>query len=258
MFEPNDYLQNLPRDYKANQAFRNWLHDVADIDTKRCIVESVEKRIKSIVGQRGVFLPHIDEKSWNVLKALIKVRRTTLDEMMIPTEEEVMKMSRLNNTLLNLTNQLCGKVAEMWKVMSGSGLHLDNDYCLEGSVKYRWDEDRPALTLENDAWYASDFNYMLWFLSEFDQRDTHTINSIHEILQDFSMAEEEACKGFIDTYNDGDTWTDGALNRPAFKDINVCYVLHALCCHFHYALADVLRMNGFTLAVHVEYEHTHK
>ena len=124
MFEPNDYLQNLPRDYKANQAFRNWLHDVADIDTKRCIVESVEKRIKSIVGQRGVFLPHIDEKSWNVLKALIKVRRTTLDEMMIPTEEEVMKMSRLNNTLLNLTNQLYAKVAEMWKVMSGSTLTM--------------------------------------------------------------------------------------------------------------------------------------
>ena len=66
-------------------------------DTKRCIVESVEKRIESIVGQRGVFLPHIDEKSWNVLKVLIKIRQTTLDEMMIPTEEEVMKMSRLND-----------------------------------------------------------------------------------------------------------------------------------------------------------------
>ena len=38
---------------------------------------------------------------------------------------------------------------------------------------------------------------------------------------------------------------------------NVCYVLHALCCHFHYSLHDVLRMNGFTLAVHLEYEHTY-
>lgn len=98
---------------------------------------------------------------------------------------------------------------------------------------------------------------MLWFLCEFDQRDTHTMNSIHEILQDFSMAEEETRKEFINTYEDGDTWTDGALNWPAFKDINVCYVLHALCCHFHYSLPDVLRMNGFTLAVHLEYEHTY-
>ena len=38
---------------------------------------------------------------------------------------------------------------------------------------------------------------------------------------------------------------------------NVCYVLHALCCHFHYSLPDVLHMNGFTLAVHLEYEHTY-
>ena len=37
----------------------------------------------------------------------------------------------------------------------------------------------------------------------------------------------------------------------------MCYVLHALCCHFHYSLPDVLRMNGFTLAVHLEYEHTY-
>lgn len=29
----------------------------------------------------------------------------------------------------------------------------------------------------------------------------------------------------------------------------------ALCCHFHYSLADVLHMNGFSLAVHVAYEH---
>ena len=165
-------------------------------DTKRCIVESVEKRIKSIVGQRGVFLPHIDEKSWNVLKVLIKIRQTTLDEMMIPTEEEVMKMSRLN----------------------------DNTSQPHKSAIYQGSGD---------------------------------VESIHEILQDFNMAEEETRKEFIDTYDDGDTWTDGALNRPAFKDINVCYVLHALCCHFHYSLSDVLRMKGFTLAVHVEYEHTY-
>lgn len=258
MFELNEYLRSLPQDYKANHAFKEWLHCEADMDMKRAIVKSVEERIERIVGHRDIQLPHIDEKNWNVLKALIKVRQTTLDALMIPTADEVERMSRLNGQLLTLTRQLYAKVAELWKVMNDSGHHLDDDYCVEGVIKYRWDEDRPAMTLDNDSWYASDFNYMLWVLSEFDQRDTHAMSCIHEILQDFSMTEEEACKGFIDTYDDGDTWTDGALNRPAFKDINVCYVLHALCCHFHYALADVLRMNGFTLAVHVEYEHTHK
>ena len=258
MFKLNEYLRNLPQDYKADKAFKDWLHDEADMDTKRGIVKSVEDGIQRIVGHRDIFLPHIDEKNWKVLKALIKVRQTTLDEMMIPTAVEVERMSRLNGKLLDLTHQLYVKAAELWKVMNSSGLHLDDDYCVEGAIKYRWDEDRPALALDNDDWYASDFNYMLWVLSEFDQRDTHTMNSIHEILQDFSMTEEEARKGLIDTYDDGDTWTDGALNKPAFKDITVCYVLHALCCHFHYALTDVLRMNGFSLAVHVAYEHIYK
>ncbi len=127
-------------------------------DTKRCIVESVEKRIKSIVGQRGVFLPHIDEKSWNVLKVLIKIRQTTLDEMMIPTEEEIKRMSRLNDKLLDLTHLLYAKVSELWKVMNDSELHLYDDYCVEGAIKYKWNDDRQALTFDNDGWYSSDFN----------------------------------------------------------------------------------------------------
>ena len=258
MFELNNYLMNLPQDLKSDHTFKDWLHDEADMDTKRGVVMSVEERIQKIVGHRDIFSPNIDEKNWNVLKALIKVRQTTLDEMMIPTAEEVKMMSQLNDKLLYLTHQLYANVAELWKVMNDSGLHLDDDYCVEGAIKYKWDEDRPALKLDNDDWYASDFNYMLWLLSEFDQRDTHTMNSIHEFLQDFSMTEEEARKELIDTYDDGDTWIDGALNRPAFKDINVCYVLHALCCHFHYSLADVLRMNGFSLAVQVAYEHIYK
>lgn len=255
MFGLTNYLKDLPQDLKSDHTFKDWLHDEADMDTKRGVVRSVEERIQRIVGHRDIFLPHIDEKNWNVLKALIKVRQTTLDEMMIPTADEVERMDRLNDKLLDLTHQLYTKVAELWKVINDSEVHLDDDYYVEGAIKYLWDEDRPALKLDNDGWYASDFNYMLWLLSEFDQRDTHTMNSIHEILQDFSMTEDETRKELIDTYDDGDTWTDGSLLNPAFKDITVCYVLHALCCHFHYSLADVLRMNVFSLAVHVAYDH---
>lgn len=115
MFELNNYLKNLPQDLKSDHTFKDWLHDEADMDTKRGVVMSVEERIQKIVGHRDIFLPHIDEKNWNVLKALIKVRQTTLDEMMIPTEEEIKMMSQLNDKLLDLTHQLYAKVAELWK-----------------------------------------------------------------------------------------------------------------------------------------------
>lgn len=89
---------------------------------------------------------------------LYQIRQTTLDEIMIPTEEEIKRMSRLNDKLLDLTHQLYAKVSELWKVMNDSELHLYDDYRVEGAIKYKWDEDRQALTFDNDGWYSSDFN----------------------------------------------------------------------------------------------------
>lgn len=56
-----------------------------------------------------------------------QIRQTTLDEIMIPTEEEIKRMSRLNDKLLDLTHQLYTKVSELWKVMNDSELHLYDD-----------------------------------------------------------------------------------------------------------------------------------
>lgn len=257
MFELKNYLKNLPQDYKANQAFKDWLHDEADIDTKRSIVKSVEKRIKRMAGYRDLHLPHIDEKNWKLLEALIKVRQATLDEMMIPTKEEVEMMSRLNDNLLDLTHQLYTKMAEMWKVMNNSGLATDDDYCVEGAFDYEWEEEDAVLKLNNDDWYGSNFYYMLWVLGEFDKKDRHTMMHIHETLETFGEPEEKVMKECYDFLDDGDTWTDGALWKPAFNDIIVCYMLHAVCCHFHYSLADVLRMDNFAIRVNIEYGHTY-
>lgn len=33
-----------------------------------------------------------------------------------------------------------------------------DDYCVEGAIKYKWNDDRQALTFDNDGWYSSDFN----------------------------------------------------------------------------------------------------
>lgn len=39
MFELKEYLKDLPQNYKALQAFKNWLHDEAYMDTKRNIAK---------------------------------------------------------------------------------------------------------------------------------------------------------------------------------------------------------------------------
>lgn len=87
---------------------------------------------------------------------------------------------------------------------------------------------------------------MLGILDRFDQANITTMKHIHQLLQNFGMSEERAKEELIDTLDDGGTWTDGALFKPAFKNITVCYMLYAIICHFHYSLADVLRMNNFS------------
>ena len=66
------------------------------------------------------------------------------------------------------------------------------------------------------------------------------------------MSGERAKKDLIDALDDGDSWTDGTLFKPVFKGLTVCYMLHAVCCHFHCFRADLLtyvqlliRMNNF-------------
>ncbi len=42
MFELNNYLKNLPQDLKSDHTFKDWLHDEADIETKRGVVMSMK------------------------------------------------------------------------------------------------------------------------------------------------------------------------------------------------------------------------
>lgn len=253
MFDINNFLRSLPTTYKADEAFKRWLKDEADAKTKRHIIKNVEKHIKDIAGTDD-FIPHVDKKTWKRLESLINIRRVTLDELMEPTEEEVKMMSKLNDQLLNLTLQIYSKTFGMWKVLNDAGLN-SNDYCIESAFDFDWNDEYAVKKLNNDDWYGSDFTTMLGILDRFDQGNITTMKHIHMLLQNFTMSEEKARKDLIDILDDGDTWTDGALFKPAFKDITICYMLHAVSCHFHYSLADVLRMNNFKINVHAEYEH---
>lgn len=253
MFDIHNYLRSQPTTYKADEAFKRWLKENADADTKRHIIYNVEKRIKTIAGTDDIF-PHIEEKTWKRLESLINIRQVTLNELMEPTESEVKMMSGLNDRLHYLTQQMYSRTFEMWKVLNDAGLNSD-DHCVETAFDFDWNDENAVKRLDNDDWYGSDFTTMLGILNRFDHTNNSTMKHIHVLLQDFAMSEEKARKNLIDTLDDGDTWTDGALLKPAFKDITVCYMLHAICCHFHYSLADVLRMDNFKISVHAEYEH---
>lgn len=187
MFDINNYLRRLPTTYKTDETFKEWLKEDADADTKRHIIYTVEKRIKNMVGT-NVFIPHVEEKTWKRLEAFIKIRQVTLDELMQPTETEVIMMSELNDRLLRLTQQMYSKTFDMWKVLNDAGLKSD-DYCVEATFDFDWNDEYAVKKLNNDDWYGSDFTTMLGILDRFDQANITTMKHIHELLQYFSMSE---------------------------------------------------------------------
>lgn len=254
MFDVKSYLQSLPTDYNANRKFEEWLKGSADADAKRDIISNVERRVKNIVGE-SYCIPHVGEQEWKELESLVSVRRSVLNALMMPTEEEVMMMNEQNERLLEQTRRLYDKAFEMWKVLNDAGLN-SNDYCVRATFDFGSSEENAVRRLDNDSWYGSDFSRMIGILADFDRRDHRTMSHIHETLQCFGLSEEKVRGELVGFLDDGDTWADGALCNPAFKSITVCYMLHALCSHFHYSLADVLRMDSFAVRVRAEYEHS--
>lgn len=253
MFDVKSYLQSLPTDYNANRNFEEWLKGSADADAKRDIISNVERRVKSIVGE-GYRIPHVGEQEWKLLESLLNVRRSVLNALMQPTEAEVRMMRELNDRLQEQTRRLYEKTFEMWKVLNDAGLN-SNDYCVRATFDFERGEEDAVRRLDNDGWYGSDFSRMIGILADFDRRDFRAMSHIHETLQCFGQSEEKAREELVGVLDDGDAWDEGALLSPAFKSIEVCYMLHAVCSHFHYSLADVLRMDNFVVRVNAEYEY---
>lgn len=226
-------------------------------DMKRDIVYKTEKRIKALCGNEPFHrLRRLNEAEWDLLNTLINIREMALNELMVPTPYEVEVMRELNDKLLKITDELYDRAFRMWKTLNGSDLkpHLYN-YLLEGCIDFEWDGFDTVRTLDTDGWYGSDFTYMLWLLSEYQHQDYHCTDHLHDIVENFGMAEEEAKKDLSDFLDDGKTWAEGSyMTKPEFDNICFCYLMHAVCTHFNYSLPDVMHMDNFVIRVHLEYD----
>jgi hypothetical protein len=90
-------------------------------------------------------------------------------------------------------------------------------------------EDPKLFPMEEDAFYGSHWNEMLWVVSSLSRMDVHTIHN-----------------GESNKLDDGQTWAEGPLRVPQFEHICDCYLVHALCTHLRYSIPDLLRMTTYT------------
>lgn len=199
-----------------------------DIAQLRIHLASVEERIIRYTRPFDVIIGESDYKEKQIRNCL-EERAAILDRMfeLHCTEAEVRRFEHVNQRLLEVTNRFYQECQQLRQ-------QLDQlpDYrrmTLYSEVNYSHDPENPQLfAMEEDHFYGSHWNEMLWALSMSATTDAHTI-----------------INGETNDLDDGLTWAEGALAIPQLEHICVCFLAHALCTHLHYSVPDLLRMTTY-------------
>lgn len=253
-------LKNLlSEDLDASLEICDYIRSGISAEKKRYALFEVERMIKEIAGNRNntIFFKQFSEKETDDLESLIGTRCMILNEMMPHTPEEMERFKYQNDRLLRLTQEATKQERNMIKTFFHSPYREEDLmlYDLEKELTFTWGDEDAVIKMPNDNYYGSDFSYMLHLISELTERRRGISNLINECCI-LSYGEESALSQNAETLDDGTTWADGIyLHHEAFKDICVCYAVHAVCTHLPYSIPDLLRMDDFYVGVKLEYGH---
>jgi len=109
---------------------------------------------------------------------------------------------------------------------------FDDDYELEGTLKYVFNDETSICRLPNDDYYGSNFAIMIKTLYE-----VYSCSCIESIV---------TINEHLGPLDDGESWYEYPFNRfPEFKGFIICYAVHDLTNHKLYSIPDLLRINDF-------------
>ena len=210
------------------------IREMSDTDTLRKMFAATEKEILRVAKPFNGDLDW-DTPTEEVLDRLVEERACILNRMfeLHCTEAEVHRFEYVNEALLKMMNRFHEEQQQLRQqldMLPDIGEHSANRFHLIGEINYCHDYEDPKLfPMEEDAFYGSHWNEMLWAVSSLSRMDAHTIHN-----------------GESNHLDDGQTWAEGPLRIPQFEHICVCYLVHALCTHLHYSIPDLLRMTTYT------------
>lgn len=260
----------LLTDYKIKHLCKRLSTPVPPMDSDKANLrkrlQRIEAAILRITGKDmdRLLVERISEKKRERIGDLIGQRKVLLDRMFAATLEEVERMEQVNTLLLQLTQQMYHRSAELYRKVLGATYDktFDDDVVVEGSLKYNYDGPNSVLHLSNDRYYGSDFTRMLQIIDwlYFCRTDGFGLEEIESTLAksiepDDNPSMSDAELGFADDFDDGSTWAEGWLDHPAFKHICICHAVHDICTHKSYSIPDLLRMNDFWCEVKITHQH---
>lgn len=191
----------------------------------RKILIEIENKIKQIVGVDPNELKlEISKKVKEHLESLLNDRQCLLNEMFEWTPLNVQRVQKVNDHLKFLSDSLFERYNSMEKKVSliCDNSSFDDDYEIDGSLRFSYNDDNSVLHLEDDSFYGSDFNLMCAIIDSYFEQDRRIFPIYTE----------------LDELN----WNIECLNHPYLK---LCYATHCLCCDGLFSIPDFIRLNDF-------------
>lgn len=215
----------------------------------RSRVQEIESEIRSVVGAEPGWIDLVAlDKHKDELDLLMGERKVLLDWMFCETPEEVERMRIVNQRLFDLTNRLRVKMADVADyLVSRDRDDFDDDYEVEGTLRFSYNGDDSVLPYPGDEVYGSDFRLMI------NVRDWLKVDSLSRQLE-LHCKYNESRENILTSGNldDGQSW--GHDTAGCFDDIVICHTTMLFNRDFGFPVADLLHMNDFWNEVHVKYQ----
>ena len=165
------------------------------------------------------------------------------------SEAEVARMEQLNEFLLDMTNRMYTRTAEMFRYMMQMPRNPHDDLVeVEGKLTFWSDTDEAVLKLEDDDFYGSDFRRMIPIADGAEFYDM-PVESCFAYCDSNAEGKSEKELGLVNELDDGETWAEGWLRNPKLDHIVMCHAIHDLATHRAFSIPDVLRLNDFQIVI---------
>ena len=203
---------------------------------KKQRLREIESRIIEIVGDD---LDNFngwerDKDKKETVKSLLSKRYAILNEMFLPTVENLERFKRVNDELFRLSKCLEQRLQRIVdnKVFLLDSPNFDDDYELEGTLKFVFNDNDSILTLSDDDYYGSNFPVM--------------IKALYELYSDGFADSIVTVNEHHGTLDDGQSWNEPPfMSHSEYDDNIICYAVHDLTSHKLYSIPDLLRLNDF-------------
>lgn len=199
-------------------------------------LHKIESRIIELVGSDLEEFKY-DEQSKAVkeeVKNLLFERRDILNEMFQPTEDNLALFCKVNDEVYSRTmalNERVKKIVAKKNTLLDSP-DFDDDYELEGTLKFVFNDESSICHLPDDDYYGSNFAVM--------------IKTLYEVYSDSGIESIVTINEHCGPLDNGVSWYEYPFNRfPELEGFILCYAVHDLTDHKLYSIPDLLRLNDF-------------